>query len=86
MRQETIKVSAPNGLHGRKLSKFIDQALKFQSQIIIFKDGKSVNAKSLMGLLAISVLGGDTIELMVDGNDEDKAFETLVEEINRYVA
>ena len=86
MRTDIIQVAAPNGLCGRKLSQFIDCALKFQSKSSVVKSGRSVDAKSLMGMLAIAVGGGETIQVVVDGKDEDKAIAAIVNEINRCVS
>ena len=85
MRTDIIEIAATNGLYGRKLSQFIDCALKFQSKISVVKNGKRVDAKSLMGMLAIGVVGGDIIQVVVDGKDEDKAIDAIISEINRYI-
>ncbi|MBQ3407890.1 MAG: HPr family phosphocarrier protein [Clostridia bacterium] len=79
MTEEIIKVKVPNGLHGRNLSILIDSAMRFESAIWIGKDGRQVNAKSLMGMLTLHVMYGDEIEIMADGSDSNEAVELIAE-------
>lgn len=79
MKVETIKVKVPEGLHGNSLSTFIDCAHHFKCTIFVECKDKRYNARSLMGMLALSVMQGDEIRLIADGEDEEIAMEELKE-------
>ena len=66
------------GLHARPATFFIQKANSFHSSIWIEKDDRKVNAKSLLGVLSLGIIGGTTIKIIVDGSDEKEALEGLV--------
>ena len=66
----------------KNLTKFIHKASRFKSLISIEKDERKANGKSLMGLLALAVKGGDSISIIVEGEDEREAIEALAKFIN----
>ena len=53
------------------------EAKKYESKISITKDGKSAEATKLMALMGLGVKCGDTVEVTLDGADEDTAFEGI---------
>ena len=77
MKSEIIKINAPEGLHGNAASTFIDCALRFQSDIWVECKEKRYRAKSLMGMLALSVCQGDEISIIASGADEEEAVAEL---------
>ena len=74
-RDVTIKNNV--GLHARPATFFIQKANSFKSSIWIEKDDRRVNAKSLLGVLSLGVVGGMTVTLMADGDDENEAIKVL---------
>lgn len=66
------------GLHARPATFFIQCANEFRSSIWIEKDEKRVNAKSLLGVLSLGVVGGTKIKIIADGLDEEEAVDKLV--------
>ena len=66
------------GLHARPATFFIQKANEFKSSIWVEKDERKVNAKSLLGVLSLGIIGGTTIKIIVDGSDEQEAMEGLV--------
>ena len=66
------------GLHARPATFFIQKANTFRSSIWIEKDERKVNAKSLLGVLSLGILGGTSIRIIADGSDEEEATESLV--------
>ncbi|WAM31732.1 HPr family phosphocarrier protein [Caldicellulosiruptor naganoensis] len=78
MVEAKVILQNPTGLHARPASIFVTQAAKFKSDIFIVKDGKEVNAKSILNILAIGAKKGDEITLKVTGEDEKEALDTLV--------
>lgn len=63
------------GIHARPAGLLVKEAKKYESKISITKDGKSAEATKLMALMGLGVKCGDTVEVTVDGADEDTAFE-----------
>lgn len=70
------------GLHARPATFFIQKANEFKSSIWVEKDERKVNAKSLLGVLSLGIVGGTTIKIIVDGVDEKEALDGLVELVN----
>ena len=66
------------GLHARPATFFIQRANEFKSSIWVEKDERKVNAKSLLGVLSLGIVGGATIKIIVDGSDEKDALDALV--------
>ena len=66
------------GLHARPATFFIQKANEFKSQIWVEKEERRVNAKSLLGVLSLGIVGGTTIRIIADGNDEETAVNALV--------
>jgi phosphotransferase system HPr (HPr) family protein len=72
-----IVIQSKIGLHARPAALFVKLASRFQSEIKVIKGEKEANGKSLLGLLALSVLHGDLIELCISGEDEEEALREL---------
>jgi len=66
------------GLHARPATFFIQKANEYKSSIWVEKDERKVNAKSLLGVLSLGIVGGTTIKIIVDGSDEKEALDGLV--------
>ena len=67
------------GLHARPATFFIQKANEFKSSIWIEKEERRVNAKSLLGILSLGIVGGTSIRVIADGADEETAVNELVE-------
>ena len=66
------------GLHARPATFFIQKANEFKSSIWVERDERRVNAKSLLGVLSLGIVGGTSIRVIADGTDEETAVEALV--------
>lgn len=73
-----VKVQNQVGLHARPATFFIQKANEFKSSIWVEKDERRVNAKSLLGVLSLGIMGGMEIRIMAGGSDEEEAVEALV--------
>ena len=67
------------GLHARPATFFIQKANEFKSSIWVEKDDRRVNAKSLLGVLSLGIVGGTSIKIIADGSDEKDAIDSLVD-------
>ncbi|MDO4731193.1 MAG: HPr family phosphocarrier protein [Clostridia bacterium] len=66
------------GLHARPATFFIQRANEFKSSIWIEKEERRVNAKSLLGVLSLGIVGGTSIKIIADGPDDEEAVESLI--------
>ena len=67
------------GLHARPATFFIQKANEFKSTVWVEKEERRVNAKSLLGVLSLGIVGGTEIRIIVDGADEEDALNALVD-------
>ena len=65
------------GIHARPAGELVKEAKKYNSRITISKDGKSVEATKLMAVMGLGVKCGQTVEITVEGEDEDTAYEGI---------
>ena len=73
-----VTVENQVGLHARPATFFIQKANEFKSSIWVEKQERRVNAKSLLGVLSLGIMGGTDIRIIADGSDEKEAVEGLV--------
>ena len=66
------------GLHARPATFFIQKANEYRSSIWVEKAERRVNAKSLLGVLSLGIIGGTEIRIIADGVDEQAAVDGLV--------
>lgn len=83
MKQKTVRVQNSIGLQARPAALFVQASGKFASNVWLSKDGKKVNAKSIMGLMSISAGKDDVVTIAASGTDEDNAVETLSQLVER---
>ena len=79
MYSKDVMVQNQVGLHARPATFFIQKANEFKSAIWVEKDERKVNAKSLLGILSLGIIGGTQIKIIADGADEQAAVNALVE-------
>jgi phosphocarrier protein HPr len=78
MRKQTVPITNKLGLHARASAKLTQAASKFQSGVFITRNGRRVNAKSIMGVMMLAAAKGATVDIETDGADEDAAMAALV--------
>ncbi len=66
------------GLHARPATFFIQKANEYKATIWVEKEERRVNAKSLLGVLSLGIVGGTAIRVIADGSDEKEAVDNLV--------
>ena len=81
MKQE-IEIINKLGLHARASTKLTQTASQFSSEIWIERNGRRVNAKSIMGVMMLAASKGSVVTLETNGADETAAMEALVNLIN----
>lgn len=82
MKSREVTITNTSGLHARPATFFIQKANCYKSTILVEKDDRKVNAKSLLGVLSLGIAKGMTINIIADGQDEDAALAGLISLIN----
>ena len=82
MRETTLTLINPLGLHARAAAKLVDACKPFSSEIKLTHNGNSVDAKSIMSLLMLAAPVGSELQLEVSGEDEDDAYDAVCEVVN----
>jgi phosphocarrier protein HPr len=84
MIKESIEIINKLGLHARASTKFTQTASQFKSDVWVEKNGRRVNAKSIMGVMMLAAAKGSTIEIEASGEDEADAISALKTLISNY--
>lgn len=83
MVEKLIKVELEAGLQARPAAQFVQEANRYTAHLFLEKDGKRVNAKSIMGLMSLAVNTGETITLMAEGEDAEIALSHLASFVSK---
>lgn len=81
--EESVVITNQVGLHARPARLLVQAAAQFQSQIQLTCKEKTVNAKSIVGVLKLGAVNGDMVYLHAEGNDAQDAVTALTELIRR---
>ena len=71
------------GLHARPAAELVKTANQFEAHIEIVMDGRSVNAKSIMGVMMLAAETGSTVMFRAEGSDAEAAVQALVELVHK---
>ncbi len=77
MIKSSVLISNKLGLHARASAKLTKLAGGFQSEIHLSRNGRKVNAKSIMGVMMLAAGLGTQVDVEIDGVDEAAAMEAL---------
>ncbi|WLR41431.1 HPr family phosphocarrier protein [Bacillus carboniphilus] len=83
MAEKTVEVFLKKGLQARPAALFVQEANRFTSDIFLEKDGKKVNAKSIMGIMSLAISTGAIVTLIAEGSDEQEAIEALADYVSK---
>jgi phosphocarrier protein HPr len=82
MIKTSITISNKLGLHARASAKLTKLTTGFKSEVFMSRNGRRVNAKSIMGVMMLAAGIGSEIEIETEGEDEQFAMDALVKLIN----
>ncbi|WP_072523948.1 HPr family phosphocarrier protein [Clostridium sp. Marseille-P3244] len=77
MIKTSVVVKTEEGLDGTPIALLVQKASQYASKVYIQTGGKKINAKSIMGMMSLSLAGGEQITVVTDGEDEKKAAEDI---------
>lgn len=83
MEKKDFHIIAETGIHARPATLLVQTASKFNSEINLEYKGKSVNLKSIMGVMSLGVGQGAEVTISVDGQDEVEAMEGIIETLKK---
>jgi phosphocarrier protein HPr len=82
MPQREIEIQNKLGLHARAAAKLTQAASKFTAEVWLSRNGRRVNAKSVMGVMMLAAGKGSRISVETDGADADAALEAIAALVN----
>lgn len=77
MVKKTVTIQREEGLEARPIAMLVQKASQFSSTVHIEVGAKKVNAKSIMGMMSLSVCNGDKVVVVTDGVDEEAAAKEI---------
>jgi len=77
MINKEIVVRCESGLHNRQATYFVQKANEFECSIWIESGNRKMNAKSLLGIMSLGIVSGNTVNLVASGSDAEAAIEAL---------
>ncbi|VEU76097.1 HPr family phosphocarrier protein [Mycoplasmopsis columboralis] len=83
MKEITVKIVDPIGLHARPASNLVSVATKFSSNVKLVANGREANLKSIMNVMALGVKSGAEVTFKFDGVDEEQALEAIQEVLKK---
>lgn len=77
MVKETVQIQISNGLETRPIAMLVQVASQFKSEIHLESGTKSVNAKSIMGMMTLGLDNGENVTVTANGPDEQQAMDNI---------
>jgi phosphocarrier protein len=84
MLQQDALIINKLGLHARASAKLTQLASSFQCEVMLSRNNRRINAKSIMGVMMLAAAKGTTINIETNGADEAAAMQALLDLINDY--
>lgn len=75
--RRSVEIVNERGMHARASAKFVKLAAEFDAEVSVSRDGQTVDARSIMGLMMLAAGPGSIIELRAEGPDAEAALEAL---------
>ncbi|MBX5435706.1 MAG: HPr family phosphocarrier protein [Alicyclobacillaceae bacterium] len=83
MVEQKVVVRLRSGLLARPAALFVQEANRFSCDTFVEKDGKEVNAKSIMGIMSLAIAHGQEITIRAQGSDAEEAVRRLTEMVTK---
>jgi len=75
--EKNFLITSEYGIHARPATRLVNLAMSFQSEVELEAMGKTVNLKSIMGLMSLGIYKGEEVTIKAEGEDEEKAIALL---------
>ncbi len=83
MTKKEITIQLPSGLDARPVAMLVQIASQYESEIHMESEGKTVNAKSIMGMMTLGLDTGEKLTVTADGSDEQEAVKSIEEYLSK---
>jgi phosphocarrier protein HPr len=83
MEKRQFKITSDTGLHARPATLIVNAANQYQSDIQLQYSGKSVNLKSIMGVMSLGIAKNAEIEISAEGHDEKEAIDGIADTLKK---
>lgn len=81
MKEQTFTITADTGVHARPATLLVNKAGQYESEVEIVYNDKTVNLKSIMGVMSLGIPQGAEIKVTAEGSDEEEAIAGVAEVI-----
>ncbi|WP_179107334.1 phosphocarrier protein HPr [Sediminibacillus massiliensis] len=81
MVEQTMTITDDTGVHARPATVLVNKAGNFESDVKVEYNGKSVNLKSIMGVMSLGIPKDAEIKITAEGSDEEEALKTIVDTV-----
>ena len=78
MTKKEITIQLPSGLEARPVAMLVQVASQYESEIHVISEGRTVNAKSIMGMMTLGLDTGEKVMVTANGSDEAEAIHTIL--------
>ncbi|API90935.1 phosphocarrier protein HPr [Virgibacillus pantothenticus] len=85
MTEKTFTITADTGVHARPATLLVNKAGQFESEVEISYNDKTVNLKSIMGVMSLGIPKGAKIKISANGSDENEALKGIEEVIKEHL-
>ncbi|CDQ39221.1 MULTISPECIES: phosphocarrier protein HPr [Virgibacillus] len=85
MKEQTFTITADTGVHARPATLLVNKAGQFESEVEIAYNDKTVNLKSIMGVMSLGIPKGAEIKITTNGPDEEEALNGVEEVIKEHL-
>ncbi|MBU1093655.1 MAG: HPr family phosphocarrier protein [Firmicutes bacterium] len=77
--EQYFLITSEFGIHARPATRMVNLAMSFHSEIDLCLNDKTVNLKSIMGLMSLGIYKGELIKIIVSGSDAEKAMSSIAD-------
>ncbi|MFB4169272.1 phosphocarrier protein HPr [Virgibacillus sp. JSM 102003] len=85
MQEQSFTITADTGVHARPATLLVNKAGQFESEVEISYNGKSVNLKSIMGVMSLGIPKGAEVKVSATGSDEEEAIKGVTEVLKEHL-
>lgn len=85
MQKKSFKITADTGVHARPATMLVNKAGQFESEVELLYNDKTVNLKSIMGVMSLGIPQGAEITITASGSDEEEAIKSIEEVIKEHL-
>ncbi|MRH42044.1 phosphocarrier protein HPr [Aquibacillus halophilus] len=81
--EQTVTITDATGVHARPATVLVNKAGQFSSEIKMEYNGKSVNLKSIMGVMSLGIPKDSEIKIVAEGADEEEALQAIIDAVKQ---